>query len=59
MLVLTRRKDESIRIGDDVVVTVVRIGKGSCKILIDAPRSIPIRRIEAPPSGSAPAAQVA
>jgi len=46
MLVLTRRKDESIHIGDDVVVNVAEIRKGQVKLSIDAPRHVPVYRSE-------------
>jgi carbon storage regulator len=46
MLVLTRRKDESIHIGDDVVVNVAEIRKGQVKLTIDAPRHVPVYRSE-------------
>lgn len=45
MLVLTRRRGESIRIGDDIVVTVMRTGK-TIRIGIDAPQSLRITRGE-------------
>lgn len=46
MLVLTREKDESIIIGDEIVVTVVDISGDRVRIGIDAPRSIPVHRRE-------------
>lgn len=46
MLVLTRKKDESIIIGDDVKITVVEVRGDQVKIGIDAPRSIPVHREE-------------
>lgn len=47
MLVLTRRVDESIRIGDNIRITVVKI-KGTQQICvgIDAPRDVPVLREE-------------
>ncbi len=48
MLVLTRKKNEQIRIADDIVLTVVRIHGGKVKLGIECPRSIPIRRNEVP-----------
>lgn len=48
MLVLTRKKNESIRIADDIVLTVVRIGGGKIKLGIECPRKIPVRRNEVP-----------
>lgn len=46
MLVLTRRPGESLRIGDDIRITVVEIDGGNIKIGIDAPRSVSIYREE-------------
>ncbi|QDT01347.1 carbon storage regulator [Adhaeretor mobilis] len=49
MLVLTRREDETIRIGDDIIVKVVRNRGGRVRLAIEAPRSVPIRRGELSP----------
>jgi len=48
MLVLSRRKDERIRIGRDVVLTVVEINgfTGQVKLGFDAPESVEIWRDE-------------
>ena len=46
MLVLARKLDESIVIGDDIVVKVISIEKGIVKLGIDAPKSISIVRNE-------------
>ena len=46
MLVLTRRVDESIAIGDSIVVTVLGVEGDRVKIGIAAPRDIPIMRQE-------------
>jgi carbon storage regulator CsrA len=46
MLILTRKRDESIRIGEDIVLHVMRTSKGSVKIGIEAPASIRIARGE-------------
>lgn len=46
MLVLSRKQDERILIGEDIVITVVRIGDGKVRLGIDAPRSVPIHREE-------------
>jgi len=45
MLVLSRKEGERIRVGDDVVITVVRAGK-EVRIGIDAPKEIKILREE-------------
>jgi carbon storage regulator len=46
MLILTRKRNESIRIGEDIVVRVMRTGKGGVKIGIEAPSSVRIVRGE-------------
>lgn len=46
MLVLSRKKNESIRIGDDIVVTLVRIGPNSARLGITAPRGVHVVREE-------------
>jgi carbon storage regulator len=46
MLVLSRQRDESIIIGDDVVVTVVDVRGDKVKLGIDAPQSISVHRRE-------------
>jgi carbon storage regulator len=46
MLVITRKKGESILIGDDIEVTVVKLDDGSVKLAINAPRSVTILRKE-------------
>ena len=46
MLVLTRRKDERIRIGADIHVQVVEIKGRQVRLGIEAPRNIPVDREE-------------
>lgn len=46
MLVLSRKAGERILIGDDVAITVVRIGPNSVRIGIEAPREMNIVREE-------------
>lgn len=46
MLVLTRRANESILIGDDITVTVLGVTAGGVRIGIDAPRDRRINRAE-------------
>ncbi|MCF6281250.1 MAG: carbon storage regulator CsrA [Candidatus Polarisedimenticolaceae bacterium] len=46
MLLLTRRAGESIMIGDDVEVTVLRIKGNQVSIGIDAPEEIAVHRDE-------------
>ena len=46
MLVLTRKRHEMIRIGDDVVIKVIKTGKGTVKLGIDAPANVRVLRGE-------------
>ncbi|WP_456323676.1 carbon storage regulator CsrA [Hydrogenimonas sp.] len=46
MLVLTRKKDEAIRIGSDIVIRIVSIDKNSVRIGIEAPKDMTILREE-------------
>lgn len=49
MLVLTRRVEERIRIGADVVVTVTRVWSGRVTLAIEAPSDVLILRDELSP----------
>lgn len=46
MLVLSRKPGEKIRIGDDITITIVRIGPATVRLGIDAPRELNIVRDE-------------
>jgi len=46
MLVLSRKTGEKIRIGDNVTVTIVRIGPNNVRLGIEAPRDLNIVREE-------------
>ena len=46
MLVLSRKRDESIIIGDDIIITVVDILGDKVRLGIDAPQNIPVSRKE-------------
>lgn len=46
MLILSRKLDESILIGDSITLKVISIDKGSVKLGIDAPVNIRVLRSE-------------
>ena len=46
MLILSRKLNEQIIIGDDIVITVVAIRGSSVRLGIDAPTHIPVHREE-------------
>jgi len=46
MLVLSRQRDESIIIGDNIVVTIVDVRGDKVRLGIDAPTEIPVHRQE-------------
>lgn len=46
MLVLTRKLDETLRIGDDIKVTVLRVKGNTVRIGIEAPKSVRVVRDE-------------
>ena len=59
MLVLSRKQNERIRVGDSVVVTVVRVSGDRVRIGIEAPREISVYRKEVfleihPPADATP-----
>ena len=64
MLVLTRKEDESIMIGDDIEVKVLDLRDNQVKLGIVAPRSVAVHRrevylaIQAENAQAASAAQV-
>src|SRR5262245_27290531 len=51
MLVLTRKLQEKIRIGDNVTITVLRVKGQAVRIGIDAPREVRVVRAELPRDG--------
>lgn len=46
MLVLSRQRDESIMIGDDVEITIVDVRGDKVRLGITAPKIIPVHRRE-------------
>jgi len=46
MLILSRLKSQSIMIGDDIKLTVVRIGQQHVRIGIEAPKYMQVHRQE-------------
>jgi len=46
MLVLSRQRDESIMIGDNIVVTIVDIRGDKVRLGINAPSEVPVHRQE-------------
>ncbi len=46
MLVLSRKVGQSIVIGDQIVITIVRLGRGSVQIGVEAPPHVRILRQE-------------
>ncbi len=44
MLILSRKKGESIQIGDDIEITIAAIQGDQVKIGIDAPKHVEIHR---------------
>jgi carbon storage regulator len=46
MLVLSRKKNEAIRIGRDIWVRVLEIQRGKVRIGIEAPEYVPVYRTE-------------
>ncbi len=46
MLVLSRQKEESIMIGDDIEITIVDVRGDKVRLGIVAPREVPVHRKE-------------
>ena len=46
MLVLSRKKSESIVIRDDIVITVVEVRGDKVRLGIEAPKEVPVHRRE-------------
>ena len=46
MLILTRKRSETIRIGDDILIKVIRTGRNTVKLGIEAPANVRLLRGE-------------
>lgn len=46
MLVLTRKVDEKINIGDDIIIRIVEVNRGNVRLGIEAPGNVSIYRHE-------------
>jgi len=52
MLVLSRKERERIKLGDSIVVTVVRVAGDRVRLGIEAPRDMVVLREEVEPSSA-------
>ncbi|MBP3607956.1 MAG: carbon storage regulator CsrA [Treponema sp.] len=46
MLILSRKVDEKIKIGDDITITIIDIDNQQVKIGVEAPKSVKVFRQE-------------
>jgi carbon storage regulator len=46
MLILTRRVGESVMIGDDVAITVLRVKGNQVRLGVNAPKTVSVQREE-------------
>lgn len=46
MLVLSRKKNEAITIGDSIVIRVVEVREDKVRLGIEAPSGVPVHRME-------------
>lgn len=53
MLVLSRKQSQRIKLGDSIVITVVRVAGDKVRLGIDAPRDMLVLRDELEPHGEA------
>ena len=49
MLVLSRKEAQKIRLGDDIVITILKMGGDKVRLGIDAPRDMLVLRDELEP----------
>ena len=52
MLVLSRKEQQEIMIGEKVVVTVVKVAAGKIKLGITAPNNVKVRRLDVLQAGT-------
>lgn len=50
MLVLSRKVNEKVMIGNDIVITIVKIDRNQVRIGIEAPGNVPVYREEILPA---------
>jgi Carbon storage regulator (could also regulate swarming and quorum sensing) len=53
MLVLSRRETERVRLGDSIVLTIVRVSGDKVRLGIEAPADVLVLRDELQPHGEA------
>jgi carbon storage regulator len=58
MLVLSRKQSQRIKLGDSIVITVVRVAGDKVRLGIDAPRDMLVLRDELEPHNAAGAPAV-
>lgn len=51
MLVLTRKQQQQIKIGDEITITILRLRGNTVRVGIEAPRTVRVVRGELPPEG--------
>ncbi|MDD6133090.1 MAG: carbon storage regulator [Selenomonadaceae bacterium] len=52
MLVLSRKEQQEIMIGEKVIVTVVKVAAGKIKLGITAPKNVKVRRLDVLQAGT-------
>lgn len=46
MLVITRKRGQSFRVGENIMIHIIETDRGNVKVGIDAPKDVPIARSE-------------
>jgi len=54
MLVLSRKAQEAIVIGDDIRITIIEVRRGVVRLGVEAPREVPVMRSELLPDHRQP-----